>query len=69
MILCASAVALALGVFIAVSPTQAARIWGWENFDALTPEHKALYLLSFRAMGIVIGLAGILVAVNRIWFH
>lgn len=69
MILLASGVALALGGFIAISPTRAARIWGWENFDKMAPKHKVLYLRSFRLMGIVIGLGGILVAVDRIWFH
>jgi|HubBroStandDraft_6_1064221.scaffolds.fasta_scaffold438267_2 hypothetical protein len=69
MILFAGGVALALGAFIVVSPTRAARIWGWENFNNMAPKHKMLYLRSFRLMGIVIGLGGILVAVNRIWFH
>lgn len=62
MIFCASAVALALGVFVVVSPARAVRIWGWEHFDALPRRHKATYLLSFRVMGIVICLAGMLVA-------
>jgi hypothetical protein len=69
MILFACVVALVLGAFIAISPTRAAGIWGWENFDKIAPEHKVLYLRSFRVMGIVIGLGGTLAAVDRIWFH
>lgn len=64
-----SAVALASGAFIAIAPSRAARIWGWENFDTLTPTHKRWYLRSFRFMGVVIALGGILNAVDSILFH
>jgi hypothetical protein len=64
-----SAVALALGGFITVSPIRAARIWGWEHLDNLAPKHRTLYFWGFRIMGIAIGLAGILIAVDSIWFH
>ena len=69
MSLFASTVALALGIFITVSPTQAARIWGWKDFESLAPGRKAWYLRWYRVLGILIGVAGILVAVNGIWFN
>ena len=69
MSLFVSAAAVALGAYIAISPARAARIWGWEHLDKLTPKGRVLYLRAFRAMGIVIGLAGVLVAVDSIWFH
>jgi hypothetical protein len=62
-------VALVLGAYIAVSPTKAARIWGWQQFDSLAPKRRALYLWAFRAMGIVICLGGALTTVQSIWFH
>jgi hypothetical protein len=64
-----SVVAFALGAFITLSPTRAAEIWGWEHLDTLAPKRRALYFVGFRVMGITIGLAGILVAVDSIWFH
>ena len=64
-----SGVALASGVFIVIAPGRAARIWGWENFETLTPTHKRWYLRSFRFMGTVIALGGILNAVDSILFH
>ena len=64
-----SAVALAAGVFIAMAPTRAARIWGWENFHTLAPTHKRWYLRGFRIMGIVIAVGGVLNAVDNILFH
>lgn len=69
MSLLLSVVALAAGVFIVASPTRAAKIWGWENFDALTPVHRRWYLRGFRFMGFVIALGGALNGLDHIWYH
>jgi hypothetical protein len=64
-----SAVAVVFGVYIAISPAMAAKIWGWERLDTLAPNHKKGYLRGFRLMGVVIALGGVLNAVDDIWFH
>lgn len=64
-----SILALSLGVFVTLSPSRAVRIWGWRHFDELSPRGKTRYLLAFRVMGLTIGLAGVLLAVDRAWFH
>lgn len=69
MNLLVSTIALALGAFIAISPLRAARLWGWKHFNSLSPKRRALYLRGFRAMGLTISLAGILVAVDSVWFQ
>jgi hypothetical protein len=69
MVLFVSLVALSVGGFIAISPTLAARIWGWKNFESLAPKPKVIYLRSFRVMGITLALAGFLLALDSFWFH
>jgi hypothetical protein len=64
-----SAVAIVFGVYIAISPARAAKIWGWEHLRTLAGNHKKWYLRGFRLMGIVIALGGILNAIDTIWFH
>jgi hypothetical protein len=50
MIVLISSVALALGIFIAASPDQATRLWGWKHINQLEPRHKTLYLCWYRAL-------------------
>jgi hypothetical protein len=57
-------VAMALGVFIASSPVQAATIWGGKRFEELIPERRQVQLRWWRVLGIALGLAGILVAMD-----
>jgi hypothetical protein len=64
-----STISLAIGGFVAVSPSRAAKIWGWKNFDELAPNRRTWYLRCYRTFGILIGMAGILYAVDSIWFH
>jgi hypothetical protein len=58
--------ALALGIFISIAPSRAAKIWGSEQFDKLAPEHRHLFLWGYRALGIVLGLAGVLFAIDSL---
>jgi len=64
----ASTVTLALGVFVTLSPEKAARIWGWKQFDKLAPAVRKLYLRCYRAFGILLWTAGVLFAMESIWF-
>jgi hypothetical protein len=61
-----SAVAMALGVFVATSPAQAAQIWASERLTSLAPEKRASFSRLFRAFGIVLCLGGALVAIDSI---
>ncbi len=62
-----SVVAVGLGAFVATSPAQAARIWGWEKFDGLSPAEKVLFIRWFRIFEILLWLAGLLIAVDSLW--
>jgi len=64
-----SAATMALGACIVASPVRAARVWGWKRLNELTPARRALYLRAFRVMGLMIGLTGILFAIDTIWFQ
>lgn len=66
--LLASTVALVLGAFIAVSPHQAAKIWGSQRLADLDPERRASFVRWYRAFGILLCLAGVLLAVDSIVF-
>ena len=60
-----STIALGLGIFAAVSPAQATKLWGWKHLDQLEPRHRMLYLRWYRAFGITLGLSGILLALAQ----
>ena len=62
-----TAIAVGIGAFFAISPVKAASIWGRTDLDALGATRRAVYLWSFRAMGIALGLAGVLVAVDGMY--
>ena len=63
-----SAVAMALGAFIAVAPDQAAKIWGSQRFDNLAPERRPLFVRWYRVFGIFLFLGGLLFAVDSLLF-
>lgn len=58
--------AVALGIFVATSPMRATKVWGWKQFDQLGPRDRTLYLRWYRAFGILLGLAGILFALDSL---
>lgn len=61
-----SALAVMLGLFAVASPTRAAELWGWRNFEKLAPQHRTLYLRWYRAFGIILCLGGMLFAVESL---
>ncbi len=63
-----SVVTVALGAFVWTSPAQAARIWGPERFDSLTPVQRTRIIRWFRVLGILLWLAGLLFAVDSLWY-
>jgi hypothetical protein len=63
-----SAVAMALGIFIASSPERAAGIWASERLEGSAPPNRASFLRRYRAFGIVICLGGALFALDSIGF-
>ena len=66
MILFVCALAVALGAFVTASPGQAARIWGSEKLTRMAPEFRTSFLWWYRVLGILICLAGVLIAVDSI---
>ena len=60
--LVASAVAVALGAFAAVSPRRAAEIWGSERLRNMTSERQALFVRLWRIFGIFLFAGGVLFA-------
>ena len=44
MTLLISTIAFAFGIFAAVSPVQATKLWGWKHQNQLDPRDKMLYL-------------------------
>lgn len=68
MALLMSAVGVALGAFVAVEPARAAQIWGSERLKKLAPQHRAVFLMCFRAFGIFLCLGAALFAVENIVF-
>jgi hypothetical protein len=63
-----SAVAMALGAFVAASPLRAVKIWGSRRLTNLAPERRTTFVCWYRAFGILLFLAGVLVAVDGIVF-
>lgn len=60
-----STIALAFGIFAAVSPAHATKLWGWKHVNQLDPRDKILYLRWYRVFGISLGLSGALLALER----
>jgi hypothetical protein len=63
-----SAVTMALGAFLAASPHRAAEIWGSQRLANLAPDRRASFLRRYRALGILLWLAGVLLALATIVF-
>ncbi len=63
-----STAALALGLFIATRPVQAAKLWSSDRYTNLSPERKAWFLRAYRALGIMLSVAGVLFALDSIPF-
>ena len=63
-----SAVAIALGAFVAICPSKAAKIWGSEKLDKLAPPKRASFLRWYRVLGILLCLGGALSAAESIVF-
>jgi hypothetical protein len=63
-----STVAIALGTFVAAFPHRAAKIWGSQQLAKLAPERKALFVGWYRAFGIILCLAGVLLTVDTVMF-
>jgi hypothetical protein len=61
-----STIAVALGAFIAASPHRAAQIWGSQRLATLSPEHRPPFIRLLRAFGILLCLAGVLLAIDTI---
>ena len=61
------AVTLVIGIFVTISPVHAARLWGWKHLNDLTPQGRNLYLAGYRALGILLSLAGAFVALQGFW--
>jgi hypothetical protein len=69
MNLLVSAVGMALGVFIVVSPHSAAALWGSERLEKLAPPRRALFLRWYRAFGVILCLTAMLFAVDTTAFR
>jgi len=50
-----------------VSPELWARIWGRRQLDKMPQSHKTFYLRCYRTSGVLLCLAGILLAAEKIW--
>jgi hypothetical protein len=63
-----SAVAVALGAFVVMSPARAAKIWASERLERLAPQNRASFLRWWRVFGILLCLGGTLFALDSIAF-
>ena len=61
-----SIVAMALGTFVAASPHRAARTWGSQRLANLAPERRASFVRLYRIFGLLLLLAGVLLALDSI---
>ena len=62
-----STLTVALGISVAVSPELWASIWGRRQLDKMPQSRKTLYLRCYRTSGVLLCLAGILVAAEKIF--
>lgn len=68
MNLAVSVITIILGAFITASPDRAAKIWGSEKRERLTPAQQILFVRWFRVLGVLICLGGILFAIDSFGF-
>ena len=59
-----SAVTMALGIFVLVSPAHAAKVWGSEKFHKLNPDQRVSLLRCWRALGFLLCLEAVLIAAD-----
>jgi hypothetical protein len=59
-----SVITVAFGIVAALSPARAARVWGWKNLDHLAPAARTWYLRIYRAWGLILCAAGILLQIR-----
>lgn len=62
-----STLSVALGIAVTAEPERAARVWGWKDLDRLTPSSRCWYLRTYRIFGVLLSIAGIMVAVERVF--
>lgn len=55
----------AAGLFVMIAPARAAKVWGWKNLDKLGPAARRWYFRVYRAWGVLLCLAGILLEAGR----
>jgi hypothetical protein len=68
MRLAVSILAVALGVFVAASPSRAANIFASGRLKVLPPQDRTSYLRFYRAFGIILCLGGVLLAFDSLGF-
>lgn len=59
-----STLALALGLFAAFAPEQAARLWNPQRLNHLAPEGRRWFVRAYRLLGVVLSITGILFALD-----
>jgi hypothetical protein len=68
MILLAGFLAAMFGLYAAISPARAARVWGRRDLYRLPPSRQTLYLRWYRAFGVILCLGGILFTLDNFLF-
>jgi hypothetical protein len=68
VILLACASAIVLGMFCAVFPENAARIWSAERLRDLPSSNRSVFLWSYRTFGIIFAVAGTLFGLKALGF-
>ena len=62
-----STITVAFGISVAVSPELWAGIWGRRQLDKMPHSHRTFYLRCYRVSGLLLCVAGILLAAEKIW--
>jgi hypothetical protein len=60
-----SLITVAFGMFATISPARASRFWGWKNIEQLGPTARTWYFRVYRTSGVLLCLAGILLAASE----
>ena len=59
--------AMVIGIFLAVEPEQAAKLWGQRSLNDM--RNGAAYRRLYRATGLLLFLAGLLIAIDTMLYH